>query len=244
MKNKFLTIAIITFTSVVAIWSCSKHPVMPSHSSLYLNIKYLIDDALLELDTIKYTNEAGNTYSVSKLEYFISNISLKKSDGSVYKSKKIQYVNAAKEKSNQIYLDSISPGTYTELSFIIGLSAEQNVSNSLPGTPENNNMYWPDHMGGGYHFMKFEGHFNDTTATPGYAIHLGKTAYAVKIKIAKQMKLTLRNQKQTLSMNLNEWFRNPHVFDLSGGNNYTMSNDSLMNVISKNGVDVFTLPDK
>jgi hypothetical protein len=244
MKKTFLTIAIVALSGVVIFWSCSKQPVMPSHASLYLNLKHFIDDAELEFDAIKYINEAGNEYSVSKLEYFISNIALKNSNGAVYKSKITQYVNAANAKTNKIFLDSIAPGTYTELSFLIGLSAEQNVSNSLPSIPENNNMYWPDHMGGGYHFMKFEGHFNDTTATPGFAVHLGKTAYVVKIKINKQIKLTLRNQKQTLSMNLNEWFRNPNVFDLKGGNNYTMSNDSLMNVISKNGVDVFTLPDK
>ena len=177
-------------------------------------------------------------------EYFISNIVLKKSDGTTYKSKIVQYINSDNAKTNKLYLDSITPGTYTELSFIIGLSAEQNISNSLPNVPDNNNMYWPDQMGGGYHFMKFEGHFTDTTATPGFAIHLGKSPYAVKIKITKNLSLKLRNQEQTLSMNLNEWFRNPSVFNLAGGNNYTMSNDSLMDVVSKNGVDVFTLPDK
>ncbi len=241
MKKTILTLSLAAAVLSIAVWSCSKHPVMPSHASLKLTFKYEIDGEALVFDEIKYKNAADNEYSVSKLEYYISNITLRKADNSFYKSKIIQYVNANQPKTNTITLDSIPPGNYVEISFLLGLSAAQNISNSLPNTNQHNNMYWPEQMGGGYHFMKFEGSYIDTADMQfGYAIHLGKNPYSVPAKLEKKMTLKLKNQELAVVMNLNEWFTNPNLFDLNAGS-YTMNSDSLMNVVSKNGKSVFSI---
>ena len=45
-------------------------------------------------------------------------------------------------------------------------------------------MAWPTAMGGGYHFMKVEGHYLDTSNTiQGFAIHLGKNNNLVNVLI-------------------------------------------------------------
>src|SRR5690349_14249344 len=38
----------------------------------------------LVLNTAMYTNNAGETFSVTQLQYFVSNISLRKTDGTIF----------------------------------------------------------------------------------------------------------------------------------------------------------------
>ena len=35
-------------------------------------------------------------------------------------------------------------------------------------------MAWPDVMGGGYHFLKLEGHYKKDSLLAGYAMHIGQ----------------------------------------------------------------------
>jgi hypothetical protein len=53
----------------------------------------------------------------------------------------------------------------------------------LSTTLDNLNMAWPTAMGGGYHFLKMEGHYLDSLNTnQGYAIHIGKNENLMPVK--------------------------------------------------------------
>ena len=222
-------------------FSCKKEIVEPQTGSVNFMIDYLVDDQPLVFDTIQYTNDAGNTFSVTKIEYFISDITLIDELGNESYFDDVFYMNPRLNESFQVILTDVELKDYASMRFHVGLNSDTNKTDYLPATTENQNMFWPEPMGGGYHFMKFEGHFIDSLgATLGYAMHLGTNTCLVNCVIEQPLSINEDNQVVELEMNLNEWFRNPHVYDLNSAG-YIMGNQEKMRIIADNGNDVFKL---
>src|SRR5690606_14877617 len=88
MKN-LINILLITALSVFLFTSCKKEKVEPGYDDLNLAPLSVEFDNIaggqnLYLNTGSYTNAAGETYSISTLQYYISNIKVKKPDGTEY----------------------------------------------------------------------------------------------------------------------------------------------------------------
>ena len=82
MKNEIGKIATILLFATAFMWQgCSKEEEPQPASSLSFAIEYTVDSQSLLFDTLLYQNDAGNPYSVHRLEYFLTQISLLKSDG-------------------------------------------------------------------------------------------------------------------------------------------------------------------
>ncbi|MBA3900642.1 MAG: hypothetical protein H0X62_10600, partial [Bacteroidetes bacterium] len=99
----------------------------------------------------------------------------------------------------------------------------------------------PEQMGGGYHFLKLEGRFQADNKVLGYAIHLGNNENLVNCKVLHSFDVKLKYQEVNMEMNLNEWYRNPNVYDFNKDGNYSMSLMPAMKKISENGATVFTI---
>lgn len=210
--------------------------------SLVFTLSYGVDDQNLAFNTLLYTNDAGNQYSISKVEYFVSNIGLREENDVTFSTSEVYYVNASEPATNTICVDSIPVGNYSGFTLHIGLYPTQNKTGYLPNTTENLNMLWPEPMGGGYHFLKCEGHFLDDNAdATGFAIHLGTNASLLTIHLDHPIFIEHSDHHITLEMNLNEWFRNPNVFDLSADGSYIMDNPEAMSLIAENGMNVFSI---
>ncbi|MDL5051475.1 hypothetical protein QQ054_36325 [Oscillatoria amoena NRMC-F 0135] len=206
-----------------------------------INIIYVIDKLPLEMDTVKYTNAAGNNYSVSRLEYYLSGFSFMDASGKWWDAGNEFYVNAKTSNTNSFSLRGLPLNNYSRVKFFIGISTDKNKTNALAPTPENINMVWPDMMGGGYHFLKLEGYFKDTAAKKqGFAMHLGnsKNLVTVETPIAYNHN---GNDTLNLQMNINEWFATPNTYNFNIQGNYTMGVDSLMTKLKQNGADVFKI---
>lgn len=221
--------------------SCDKTEVMPRFSSLNIQLKHVVDENDLLLDPINYINEAGNDYSVTDLMYFLSNVRLVSKNGVHHHDLGIYYVNYKDLSSLSIQIDSINPGFYDSISFDLGIDAARNLSGYLPNTIENINMAWPVGMGGGYHFLKFEGKFMDGTTPYGFAFHIGKSEMIIHYSLPLKKNLKLWNEKITLKHNVSEWFKNPLSYDFLIHEPYSMSSDSVMHVLQLNGADIFSL---
>ncbi len=221
--------------------SCKKND-EPETTSVIFNLKYAVDDVALLFDTLFYVNDAGNEYSVTRLQYYLSGIRFTGADA--FQSNEIFYVDARINAYNSITIENVPQGDYTGISFFIGLSAVQNLTDALPNTSENLAMAWPDMMGGGYHFLKLEGHHKTAATQPtGYAVHLGNNMSLVTCDLDFPFSITTDQQQLTLKMNLNNWYRTPHQFDFNTDGNYTMGDSTLMSKIAANGHNVFTVPD-
>lgn len=230
--------------AAIAFTSCRKEkenviPAPPT-GGLAINVGCQVDGKQLYFDSLMYTNAAGNQYSVTKVHYYLSRFRLYKEGNVKYSSDTIIYVDA--EQAMNFLFRNVPVMTYDSLSFHIGLDEAQNKSNSLPATTENVNMGWPDVMGGGYHFLKLEGHWIDSSRKLGYAMHIGNNGFLVRAGVTTNIEVQGgKTISRKLMMNINEWFAHPNTYNLATDGVYSMGNVQLMKKLSENGGDVFTI---
>ncbi|NTW33257.1 MAG: hypothetical protein HGB12_11655 [Bacteroidetes bacterium] len=232
----------------------------------HINFKFLhyIDGQPLQKDSMMYVNAAGNIYEVDQLMYFISDVTLHKSDGKkiiINDWKDIDYVDTDIPSTlTWVVYDSIPVGAYDSISFTFGINSEKNKSFMFVNPPEVN-MMWPDILGGGYHYMMLNGKWRDTASLiQNYNFHLGigqlyksnvidvDSIYAF---VPNYFNVNLPNSSFTIEkdntreikiiMNIDSWFKTPHIYDHNywGGN--IMQNQAAMQMAKENGYDVFTV---
>lgn len=112
----------------------------------------------------EYTTAAGEKIRLSTFNYFVSNFSLVKSDGTEYVVPKDECYFLVKHDdpdSREIKLKNIPAGDYKELRFTIGVDSAKSVSpiaertGALDPAGAANGHYWS--WNSGYIFMKMEG---------------------------------------------------------------------------------------
>src|SRR5690606_12128864 len=224
---------------MVFFMSCKKNE-PPIYTSIIVEVEHMANSKLLVFDTLNYKNLAGNTFSVTRLEYYLSDFKFNSNQNN-FIHPKIQYINALNNHTTQFILDSIPVGNLSDISFLIGLAPQKNIFGHLPNTIDNNKMFWPEQMGEGYHFMKFEGRFVHGAQYGSFAFHIGKNGYQVTQKFSLQKQLTQQPYYLKLTMNVDNWFEQPHTYNLLTDDTYTMGNDHWMNILVKNGSNVFSL---
>ncbi len=212
--------------------------------SLSFEFAHKIGDETLEFDNIKYTNAAGNDYSVITLMYFISDITLHRSNGETVLIDEEHYVDAADATTLSFAIeDEILSGDYSQISFVFGLNESKNISGSFPNAPENN-MEWPLAMGDGYHYMKLEGKFDSTGDIENYQCHTGPTMgnqYYVDVVLSESSFTAIGNDMTIeIVMDINGWWENPNTIDLSDVS-MIMDNETMQQNLTENGADVFSL---
>ncbi len=242
--KKLCVISILIITSLFTY--CKKHGnnTAPLNiGKVAIKIAYKVDVSPLIFDTIKYYNAADNDFSVEKLQYYISKIRLYKAGKVCYSGNDAIYCDARRDGISAFSFtppQGLEPGTYDSITFYIGIDSAQNITNGLPQTLDNIGMGWPDAMGGGYHFLKLEGHWNNNGAISGYAIHIGQNGFQVHATVPYLFTVPATGDVNlNITMNVNEWFRNPSVYDLKLDGVFTMGDTLLMKKLCTNGTDVF-----
>jgi hypothetical protein len=241
MKN----ILFICCLTIVVAGCRKKETIQPTVGSgkIAIDIEYVVGGIPLIFDTVTFTNTAGNTYSITNLQYYLSAFRFYKNNELLHYSSKIVYIDARVPGTSHFEiteLTGMNVGTYDSVSFCIGIEPALNITNSLPATLENIGMGWPDVMGGGYHFLKLEGHWNDGGSISGYAMHLGTNNYQVSTGVKCKMIIDkVANGQLNMTMDINEWFANPYEYNFSTDGLFSMGVDSLMQKLTNNGVDVF-----
>jgi hypothetical protein len=120
-------------------------------------------DLVLNTTDEPYTNAAGESYRVTTLRYYISNIKLKRSDGTVYEdplasdgSTGYYLIDESDAASQTISLQNIPEGDYTEVTFTIGVDAAKVAEGAQTGPLDPGaGMFWS--WDSGYIFVKLEG---------------------------------------------------------------------------------------
>jgi hypothetical protein len=258
--------AILFITLLVTVFSCKKDKPEPSTPTGHVtfNFTHLIEGVILQKDTLKYVNAAGNPYEINQLMYFISDVKLHKSDGTtklISDWTDIHYVDIDIPATLkwEVY-DEIHEGTYDSISFIFGISKEKNQSFMFVNQPEVN-MMWPDILGGGYHYMMINGKWkNENNITDNFAFHLGigqlyksnaidvdsiyafvQNYFYVKLPNSAFTVEQDKTRQVEIIMNIESWFDTPHVYDHNYWGGAIMQNQPAMQMIKENGFDVFTV---
>ena len=214
----------------------------------------------LEYDIRKYTNEAGNEYMVNEIQYFISEVILHKGSESVSINEPewIHYIDTDISSTHSWQVEQKIPaGGYDSITFTFGLSEEKNQSLIFSDPPESN-MFWPEHLGGGYHYMKLNGKWLDTTDFEHpFNFHLGigqefdpvtgditgfiqnyfmATLPASSFDLSAGQEISI-----SLVMHVDRWFKNPHTYDHNVWGGHIMQKQEAMRIACDNGHDVFEI---
>jgi len=225
-----------------------------------INFNHQVDGNNLRVDTMIYTNAAGNPFLITEVQYFISDIKLFKKDGTEILINEIHYVDTdIRDSWNWLINGDFPAGNYDSISFVFGIPDEKNISNSFVNPPESF-MFWPDFLGGGYHYLKLNGKWleaGQTTQTTPFNCHLGRgqvyfsypdsiigfipNEFRVSLP-GSSFEMSVGDTKQIhLTMSIDEWFKNPNIYDLDYWGSYTMQNQEAMQTLKENGCDVFTV---
>jgi hypothetical protein len=205
-----------------------------------LALDHSIGGHALSFDQVQYANAAGNAYGVSNLEYIITRIHLEQADGSRFMLAPQHYRNAAHNNTRFVLNERVPAGTYTALTFTFGSGA---AAGGLPNETTFANMAWPEPLGGGYHYMKFEGLFDGDEGQSAFALHTGPSGGAdFTFDVVVSFNLTVDGDawKIALNMDLNEWLAHPNTYDFAdfGG---IMGNTNAQDTVKANGTSTFSL---
>lgn len=245
--KKYFILLILT---AVLFSSCHKEKT----AALSVSFAFHVDGQDLEQDVRKYVNAAGNQYEVNEVMFFISNIKLYQSDGSVVARDRIHYVDVDIASTLDWDLGMIPQGNYSGISFTFGLSDAENRSNRFVNPPECN-MSWPDVMGGGYHYMKINGKWlaDDGQVKP-FNLHTGigqlydeegnVTQFvdnSFSVTLEHPFTVPEKGENLQLVMNINQWFNASRMFDLDEWGGSIMQNQAAQEILKQNGPYVFEL---
>lgn len=176
-------LAIIASTIVI---SCKKNDSEPAPNpnvtgSLEVEFENFVGTQKFAFGT-SYTNPNTNeSFTPTMLRYFVSNIELKTSTGTVFtipQNDSYFLIDQEKPESLKFTLNGIPEGDYNEISFTIGVDSLRNTKPvgertgnlDISGTAQG--MYWS--WNSGYIFVKFEGDSPQSAAADKkYRYHIG-----------------------------------------------------------------------
>ena len=196
-----------------------------------------------------YTNAAGNEFGTTRLSYFVSALTLTLADGTEVTAPEAHYVDHETDETRTYVLPVAAPtGDLAQISFVMGLGPDLNVTGAFTSPPESL-MEWPEMMGGGYHYMKFEGRYIDDADKPfNFLTHSGGlngTDYSFEVVLDATGQEVTDGATFTLEMNLEEWFADPDTWDLNDYFNETrrgiMGDADAQASLKANGATVFSL---
>ena len=141
---------------------------------LDLEFDNVVGAQALVLNTGNYTNAAGNAFTVSKFNYYISNIKLTKADGTEWQEPESYHLVQENVAASQaLTLKDVPAGDYAKLTFTVGVDSARNVAGAQTGALDpNNEMFWSWNTG--YVYTKLEGTSPQSTSTNnGLTFHIG-----------------------------------------------------------------------
>ena len=223
-----------------------------SQGDLTLNVGYSINGKPLITDTLCYINEAGNEFMITEIQWFLSQIELQDEQGVwIPMEPRIFYIDTNIPESQTYRISSIPTGKYKTLRFTFGLDEEDNRTGLFSDPPESH-MFWPEPLGGGYHYMKLNGKYLDENEELApLNIHLGigqneshtefyQNYFSVEIPIDFAILENAENQLN-LTMIIDNWFRNPNLYDFNEYGSAIMQNQAAQQALKENGNDVFKI---
>ena len=116
----------------------------------------------------------GEKMTFTTLNYYISNVKLKKEDGSWWtQPESYHLIKVTENSAPKIKLEDVPVGKYTAIEYTIGVDSTRNVSGAQTGAlAASNGMFWSWLTG--YIFVKAEGTSPDSGASNGeFKYHLG-----------------------------------------------------------------------
>lgn len=170
--------------------------VFPAHAStLHGRIRLEADKTPLLLDSLRYTTQAGETFSMTRASCLLSGFSLQRQDGSwLALPGNVAWLDATTRRTG-FALPDVPAARYTALRFHVGLDAVTNAANAAqypsdhPLNPNVNGLHWS--WQGGYIFLALEGSWRGADGKPGgFSYHFARDPNRTDITMKGDFDLT------------------------------------------------------
>ena len=216
-------------------------------AKLNIRIEHFVGPQRLGLDSVEYKNALGQTFTVSRFRYYLSNVILKNTDGVAFESHDYFLVDEAEPDSKLITIKGIPVGNYSSISFIIGVDSLHNCSGAQSGALDPvNGMFWT--WSTGYIFVKLEGHA-DASTSPGHIFEYHIGGYAAPNNCIRKVTLNFKKKgikiandktdELPLKANVLEILQKPMSIDFAKLSSVTDFHNAT--TIANNYEDMFTI---
>jgi hypothetical protein len=189
-------------------------------SILILQFNHVAGKNILVLNENIFMNESGQSYTITKFKYYISNIKLKTQGKKDIEVNRSFLIDEEEPLTKQIELNDIPEGHYDEISFILGVDSIHNCSGIQSGDLDPvKGMFWAWNTG--YIFLKFEGKSPSSNANGNIVeYHIG--GFTEPYNCIRQISLKLdlntgEKKEKTVQINadVSEILKSPFTIDFS-----------------------------
>ncbi len=198
-------------------------------ASLQIQITPQVAGENVQPASFRYHTSAGETFSITRVSYFVSDIALQRADGSWLElSNQVAWLDLGRNRDS-FWLDHLPPGEYQTVRFAVGLSPRLNhesLTNFPAGAalnPDVNGLYWG--WQGGYIFLALEGLWRNAAGElDGWAYHFARDKNLTSVSLAAN--LNLPNQtKLELAFDLGTLLNAPRPLSFAKDGSSTHSRD-------------------
>jgi len=198
-------------------------------ATLQIEIAPKVSGENLQPASLRYQTSAGETFSITRVSYLVSDFALQRNDGSWLElSNSVAWLDFDADR-HSIWLDKIPAGEFCSLRFLVGLNTNLNhadVSKFPAGHPLNpnlNGLHWS--WQGGYIFLALEGLWRNANGElDGWAFHLARDTNATHVTLAAPLTIT-NETKVELDFDLATLLNAPRPLSFSKDGSSTHSRD-------------------
>jgi hypothetical protein len=199
-----------------------------------------------ETGATSYTNSSGESFTVTKLKYYISNVKMMIGDSLAYVMPESYFlVDEANLASTKLSIPNVPAGNYTSVKFTVGVDSARNVSGAQTGALTPSDMFWT--WNSGYIFFKLEG--ASPLAPNGIVYHVGGFRNANNTNALRDVELDFNGDALTVNgsreaeihvfADILKVFSTPNTisiatlsFQMSPGGNALLLADNISNMFS------------
>jgi len=193
-----------------------------------------------------FVNANGDTMSISRLRYLVSDIKLVKPNGSIIVNEGYNLVDVTNNTGLSYAIAATDLGALAGMGFNFGFDATDNVTGAYTDL---NNASWGVPFGG-YHGMQLEGNYKNNGVDSVYAYHHVATKRPmmtspwetnhIEINLPG-IALNQQNVVVEIKMNIAEWFKTPNNWILNDLHSSLMMNYNAQSMMQENGYNAFSL---
>ncbi len=214
-------------------------------ATLEIQITPKVSGESLQPASFRYQTSAGETFSITRVSYLVSDFELQRNDGSwLALSNSVAWMDFDQNRDS-MRLENIPPGEFRTVRFLVGLDTNLNHADVAkfpaghPLNPNLNGLHWS--WQGGYIFMALEGLWRNAGGQlDGWAYHLARDTNSVRITLAAPLEIT-NETKMELDFDLATVLNAPRPlsFGRDGSSTHSRDGDPVSAALVKNLTGAF-----
>lgn len=178
--------------------------------NLSMDVQVNYDGSPFPTGQLGITNWEGQSFSVTRLDFLLSDFAVRRTDGRWLEQTNWQAFVSLTGKRTKFTLPALPADRYDRIRFKVGVEPGLNHGDPAqyppahPLNPNLNGLHWG--WQGGYVFLAVEGRWQNANGeTGGYSFHLGNDKMLTTIELLAELDLT-KDQALTATLHLNRLF--------------------------------------